>query len=162
MLFWNKFLRLRHARLSFGQFSLAPCEEPGRKSPTIDRSIAPEQNRPSMVQSQQGTINNNNTNNNHIQNPSNLKMCANFKTKPTKQKKRKLQRLRLIPGEISSIQFPWSQVPVARGPATRSLSKSQRVRGGWTASPVGTPSPNRFELCARTTGRLHSDPGKRA
>lgn len=90
--------------------------------------------------SQQGT----NNNIYHIQNPSNnaWKCVQTFlRTKPTKQKKRKPERLKLIPEEVSSIQLPWSLVPVARGLATRSPSKSQRVRGGWTASTVRVLHP---------------------
>lgn len=124
-------------KLSLGQFS------PGtRASYSLDRNLLPAQtpltdprvwNRIDLQSdeilktqpiNQQGTTNNSNGKF-HL-----LQRKTNFPTTTTKNERREA-RLKLIPGEISSIKFSWSSFPVTHaGLETRSCNRSQRAGGG--------------------------------
>lgn len=106
---------------------------------------------------QQGTTNNSNGKF-HL-----LQRKTNFPTTTTKKNERREARLKLIPGEISSIKFPRSSFPVAHaGLETRSCNRSQRAGGGWSVWAGGVTSDRlgvARSWCLRV-GRLRSDRGK--
>lgn len=164
LLFWTKFLRLRHARLSFGQFSLAPCEEPGRKVPR------------STVQSRRNRIDLQWFRANKEQITTTTSTSTTYKIHPILKCVQTLRKNRRNKRRENCNGWGWFQ---GKFPASNFLGHKFRSHAGSQRDPypkakgsVGVGRlrlrvllpQNGFKLCARQkkTGRLHSDHGKRA
>lgn len=125
LLFWNKFLTLKtRARLSFGQFSFPP------QSTAVQPR--PEQNRPrnrSGANKERTT-----TTKPHQKHPSKCKLLEYQQQSQRNKRRENPERLR--PDSRGNFQHPISLVRGSGRTRTRNKihpSKSQRVRGGWTA-----------------------------